>query len=1027
MIALDAQSIESQQLRLVNQTRVQHAGFHRVLRALQKSVASQRLLLIEAGSIRSKRRVVMAKRQDIISKLSGEIDRMLLGVDEMYNMANDFEQMRYHCARRLTEYVQYTEERIAVQKEKVLLRMTGFAKSVIDDIREEEGLQRNNKSHSILFLLQTCTMKLASDSVLPRLDEAQTLFDFMETEMLNPIVLFNALQLLDMMCSQNWNAGKANAKAEQRQIVHKFLRLIPYTFTFLRTWKESNHHWITIFVSQLFQTLKAVLSILQVLGSVSSGVFMNNPSANTNTNSASSTRPYRDLSMTSSFNAGSTLNFGFSVSTASNDNSSAASEHSTNYYSWTDPSGTYSDEDLATDIILWLKTLKYAKLGYCESVDTVINPPDSELLNTFCKADSFVATRRTGDPYTEDIGSLDSGVGTRATVSIQRYVLQELRVLLALGSPLVTNIIQCAESVAHTLVHIQNNRTSDSSADVAAAASTTTSTSNAASVNYGAKSTKYSAPSQPTPSAVPAPQKKHVISSIPVFGTTAHALLLAGLELGRLSTGKYSARLGAQGSATGIASQHVRFLKAVDAETSAVLHLAMMVFSLGLLERAAFEILQHGYELVVHRCHSYFFVSAWLQCTLVATLLCVERDEIPEKVLVKANQEVVNNYIRVQQTPPADLLNAMTTAKHVYNNNSNSYNISSNQSYKHSSIPMAKPMQFSTNMTPKIPLSTIGKNLTLVSKLNQPALLVPVSTRFISKAELITHLSDGVLRIMAVTAHLRHMLSIVHLGIAIVRLLTRDLFLKRLRIEEIMEISLHTLLIPLLDTQSALALDAGATLMAAKDADAAPPEHSIQDVTLELSASNPVTPEASLFEVPDSPTGAGEGSWPSGLVPGHALDGGSSILSGEASSILSQHGAGAGVGGGGSQQGGSRGNSRGGGKSASSIPTPEVFWKDWVATHLEKEYTGGDGYPAHRMNFLGLLQYIGETHLQSREVIEQLLLLVDHLANKTQVCKFQLVDNGMPLVVQRIVASQNDNIYMIALSELCSDALEVKI
>ena len=94
---------------------------------------------------------------------------------------------------------------------------------------------------------------------------------------------------------------------------------------------------------------------------------------------------------------------------------------------------------------------------------------------------------------------------------------------------------------------------------------------------------------------------------------------------------------------------------------------------------------------------------------------------------------------------------------------------------------------------------------------------------------------------------------------------------------------------------------------------------------------------------------------------------------------------------------------------------------------MEKEYTDGDGYPAHRMSFLGLLQYIGETHLQSREVIEQLLLLVDHLANKTQVCKFQLVDNGMQLVVQRIVASQNDNIYMIALSELCSDALEVKI
>jgi len=119
--------------------------------------------------------------------------------------------------------------------------------------------------------------------------------------------------------------------------------------------------------------------------------------------------------------------------------------------------------------------------------------------------------------------------------------------------------------------------------------------------------------------------------------------------------------------------------------------------------------------------------------------------------------------------------------------------------------------------------------------------------------------------------------------------------------------------------------------------------------------------------------------------------------------------------------------SRGGSRGVHSIPTPEVFWKDWTATHLEEELTNSDGYPSHRMSFVSLMQYIGETHLQSREVIEQLLLLVDHLANKTQVCKFQLVDNGMPLVVQRIVASQSDNVYMIALSELCADALEVKI
>jgi hypothetical protein len=103
------------------------------------------------------------------------------------------------------------------------------------------------------------------------------------------------------------------------------------------------------------------------------------------------------------------------------------------------------------------------------------------------------------------------------------------------------------------------------------------------------------------------------------------------------------------------------------------------------------------------------------------------------------------------------------------------------------------------------------------------------------------------------------------------------------------------------------------------------------------------------------------------------------------------------------------------------------FWKDWTAQHLESEFTEGEGYPSQRMTFLSYLTYVGETHLQSREVVEQLLLLVDHLIHKSQVCKFQLVDNGMPLVVHRICSGQTDNVYMMALSEMCSENMELKI
>lgn len=121
--------------------------------------------------------------------------------------------------------------------------------------------------------------------------------------------------------------------------------------------------------------------------------------------------------------------------------------------------------------------------------------------------------------------------------------------------------------------------------------------------------------------------------------------------------------------------------------------------------------------------------------------------------------------------------------------------------------------------------------------------------------------------------------------------------------------------------------------------------------------------------------------------------------------------------------GGSRSGSRGHGQ----VPLVPQYWKAWVATHLEEAFTNGEGYPSQRLTFVGFLVHVGETHLQSKEVVEQMLLMVDHLVFKSQVCKFQLVDHGMPLVVHRIRSGQSDNVYMMALSEVVAEDLELKI
>eukprot|EP01034_Spumella_vulgaris_P024111 gene24111-30418_t len=75
--------------------------------------------------------------------------------------------------------------------------------------------------------------------------------------------------------------------------------------------------------------------------------------------------------------------------------------------------------------------------------------------------------------------------------------------------------------------------------------------------------------------------------------------------------------------------------------------------------------------------------------------------------------------------------------------------------------------------------------------------------------------------------------------------------------------------------------------------------------------------------------------------------------------------------------------------------------------------------------FMELLQYIGDNHMQSIDVTEQLLLLIAHIANKSQLNKYLLVEANIQPIVQRVRDGQVDNVYFMALSEICLELMEV--
>lgn len=119
----------------------------------------------------------------------------------------------------------------------------------------------------------------------------------------------------------------------------------------------------------------------------------------------------------------------------------------------------------------------------------------------------------------------------------------------------------------------------------------------------------------------------------------------------------------------------------------------------------------------------------------------------------------------------------------------------------------------------------------------------------------------------------------------------------------------------------------------------------------------------------------------------------------------------------------------------------DTYWAKWHAEHYIQAFQGtassssggvssdkkAGGINASDTNLktlLTFLVYIGESHLQSTEVIEQLLLFIEQMLSKSPVLRHAMDDTGIPMVIQRIIDSQQNNIYMVALAELCLDVFK---
>ena len=226
---------------------------------------NEKSIKLDAGILRSKRQVIMARRREIIDLLQCEVDRLLFSCEEGDLMLYDFEAMGHAYNSMLADHFHSVEQSLAVQKEKVMLRVTGFAKDVLDEVVAQVDLKsaRKRDCNKACFALQSATQALVGNGQLPHFTKFDDAILLGQKE---PIVLYNLILFLDVLARRDWGKQKGNDPDGYKRLLLRFIKLVPVGFAYVRRWRRSNMLQIPVFLAQLLQSLAATLHILRVLG-----------------------------------------------------------------------------------------------------------------------------------------------------------------------------------------------------------------------------------------------------------------------------------------------------------------------------------------------------------------------------------------------------------------------------------------------------------------------------------------------------------------------------------------------------------------------------------------------------------------------------------------------------------------------------------------------------------------------------------------------------------------------------------------
>ena len=213
MISLELQAVETENVKSQQRVRDGPALLQNLLNALRKKFKEFKKETNAKNidnMLRSKREIFLARKQKSFDEFSEEIESLMIGMVDGRFTAITFHQRKHVYFALMNRFLQREESALATQKDKLTLRLTGFARSIVDDLHEKsDGIQLKRMHNLAVYKLQHAPKMVLSAHNWPKLSFLHDALNVMN----EPIVLLNALRFLEVICSKCVSKGKVHEPA----------------------------------------------------------------------------------------------------------------------------------------------------------------------------------------------------------------------------------------------------------------------------------------------------------------------------------------------------------------------------------------------------------------------------------------------------------------------------------------------------------------------------------------------------------------------------------------------------------------------------------------------------------------------------------------------------------------------------------------------------------------------------------------------------------------------------------------------